>query len=147
MTTRTVSLLLCAWGLAALCPAPVERRPNGAAFYPEASQGTLQQAQAGAISPSGPTPVAHPEESRTVDLAATSNNAEAALQKANEAKSVDALTQASKKLETVQADPMQGFLWGVAFVLAGLGAVVGLKRYADKVVPASPGESRRKPTG
>ena len=144
---RTALLLLLAIGLAAVCPAPIERRLPGTHAIPEVSDETLSQVQAGAVTPSQPTPQVTIAPSPMVPLRGSSGDAEAALYKADQVKSVEALTRASRKVDAESPNPMRATFFGGLFIALGVGAVFGMRRYADKLVPVPPLDKRSKRQG
>lgn len=134
---RTFACLLVLFSLAALSPAPIDRRKDFKGPVPEVSQSTLEAAQGGPIQPETPTavePVSEP--SAQVQAPAPSSQAEVALARVEQSKAEEALRRASATVDEEAPNPVRFVLIGAVCLALGAGAVAVVRHYADKNVPA-----------
>ncbi len=134
---KRILVLLTSVGIAAACFAPIEDKPRGSQFYPEQSQEQLagQQAYQGTVGQVGE--VTMDERAKNSSTVGGDGQASKLLGEAGQAiGGRDVVARQAARLEQKAGGPGARWLWGGAFLALGLGAVVGLRAYANKAVPA-----------
>lgn len=136
--------IVVAVGMAGLCFAPIEGKPDGAQFHPELSQEQLGQYQgsgssAAQINPGMTSPDVQGSQIPTGSQDAATNLANAQSSADNAAKS---LAQANKDVKNPNKSGGGNMMLAGLFVLIGLGLAVGIKTYLDKSIPEAPGRKK-----
>jgi hypothetical protein len=129
--------------LACVCPAPYERRPQGAKKYSELPESVSAQVQSGPVLAEGqpsPPPVTPIPSSQMVGSA---DKAALALSQAEEDRAADVIKAVHFRAEAQKPNPIGGLIIGGLLIALGGLVAFGLKSWADKAIPDSPQEKKK----